>query len=353
MAVLNWLVKIRGPGRVRDPLVGLDVSDVLQQLGAFVERGVVKKEEHLAASSLPSCGGDVVQCPLATKADVVHPFTELFLCDALRERLIVLLGLHRPRRRGWRSQEGGGHPSCKDYFCVERNRCRFNKGRLVDKKQYYFRASNCTVDPPHLRYITCRTAQGYYRGGGLSCLICFKRKGETPEEGDVHEVLQDKFPDVEYFPECKVLKGFKGAIDFAVLRERLLIQIDGVYHFNKPLYKLRAYGKGQAVVDARCNATALQEGWHMLRIHKDDLEDTESLVRELRKVARDCEETAARHRVSGHSSLSFSKGFGRATTVHIGALASGGLTVYVQITPVVPVSLNMPTFPTPSMTAPM
>ena len=75
----------------------------------------------------------------------------------------------------------------------------------------------------------------------------------------MQDVLQAKFNTLELFPECRALKGFSGAIDFAILSERVLIQVDGPGHYGT-LGLNKAKSTDQEAVDARCNTCALQQG---------------------------------------------------------------------------------------------
>lgn len=107
----------------------------------------------------------------------------------------------------------------------------------------------------------------------------------SKESVHVQDVLQAKFNTLELFPECRALKGFSGAIDFAILSERVLIQVDGPGHYGT-LGLNKAKSTDQEAVDARCNTCALRQGWHMLRIHVDDLYECESLIGDVLCVAR-------------------------------------------------------------------
>jgi very-short-patch-repair endonuclease len=151
----------------------------------------------------------------------------------------------------------------------------------------------------------------------LTCLICHKRKGCTEGEEKVESVLKTKFPGVEYFPECRALRGFKGSIDFALITERVLIQVDGASH-NRPLQYAKAAGPRQPFVDESCNQQALKEGWHLLRIHDKDIGDTQELIELVRGVAHMCAVAARMRNVGVHSSLTFSKDFGKAREAYVG-----------------------------------
>lgn len=237
------------------------------------------------------------------------------------------------------AQTRGRQPKCKAYFCEERNGESFRNAFLGNGKQYFFRTTNCQEDPCHLRYISCKTAEKLLGRGELRCLNCHKRKGWTESEAEVEQVLKDKFAGFEYFPECRAVKAFCGLIDFALLDERILIQVDGAYHF-RPLKKRKAVGERQADVDERCNTCAMQEGWHMLRIHVDDTQHTQALIEMVMNFAK-----GIRHLQGGYNwgmarSLIFSTSFRRASEGFVGPHDfSGLLTGYVFGRPEVPVSL--------------
>jgi very-short-patch-repair endonuclease len=138
----------------------------------------------------------------------------------------------------------------------------------------------------------------------LSCFLCHKRKELTEWEDKVETILKTKFPEVEYF-----LEGFAEMVDFAILRKRILIQVDGDYLFKRPLMFSTAAGKGQAEVDARCNRRSMMEGWHMLRIHNIDIEDPEHLLNKVRRLATACDRVHEVYPWGAGSSYTFSNVF--------------------------------------------
>lgn len=132
----------------------------------------------------------------------------------------------------------------------------------------------------------------------------------------VETVLKTRFPGVEYFPECRAIGGFPGMVDFAILRERIIIQVDGDYHFERPLK--RPLRGGQAEIDTRCNVQAMIEGWHMLRINNADIEDTEHLLNKVRMFSAVCAGACRLNNWSWGSSCTFSKAFGRPAVAFLG-----------------------------------
>ena len=102
----------------------------------------------------------------------------------------------------------------------------------------------------------------------------------------MHDVLQQGFPHFPYVCECVSLREFSGQIDFTLLDVRLLIQVDGPMHFERVGWS-KAAGVVQKEVDERCNQKALEQGFHMLRIHHADLNMSECLIREVLQFIND------------------------------------------------------------------
>jgi very-short-patch-repair endonuclease len=150
----------------------------------------------------------------------------------------------------------------------------------------------------------------------LICLICNPEKGTTRLERKVQNVLSRLFPNVEVFPQCRALFHFPGPIDFCLLFERVLIQVDGDSHSGL-LRKRKAQRVDQLSIDEDCNTRATQQGWHMLRIHKDDVDICAHVIQDVLLVAK-----AARHADQGHrecwmSSVTWSETFGRERELYI------------------------------------
>lgn len=186
-------------------------------------------------------------------------------------------------------------------------------GKLV---QDLFYCVDCKGGCRHLRYITWDTAKRLVQENKLKCLICNPEKGLTSLEQTVLDVLTTLFPNVEVFPQCRALSKFPGPIDFCLLFERVLIQVDGDSHSGL-LRKPNAQEADQPRIDADCNTRATEQGWHMLRIHKDDVDECAHVIQDVLIVAK-----AARLALQGHrdcmmSSVTWSEAFGRQREVYI------------------------------------
>ena len=170
---------------------------------------------------------------------------------------------------------------CEEYWCREKNvGIDFAALTVVGPKKYFFKCSDCLLGKQHVVYITFRTAEKRARADLLPCLQCHPHNGPSILEGEVHSILQKRFPHLEYITECRILQEFKGAVDFTILDQRMMIRVDGPMHHGRVGWT-RAEGVDQQAVDNRCNDAALQQGWHMLRIHGDDLQHSELLIEQV------------------------------------------------------------------------
>lgn len=80
--------------------------------------------------------------------------------------------------------------------------------------------------------------------------------------------------------EARVLRGRVAAADVYCPEYKLLIQLDGSCHFNKPLLKEGELRKetSQQKRDRKFDDVALKSGFHVLRIHHDDLSYIDTLL---------------------------------------------------------------------------
>jgi hypothetical protein len=127
----------------------------------------------------------------------------------------------------------------------------------------------------------------------------------------VHDALQQHFQDQPYVCECAILLQFSGQIDFALLRRRLLIQVDGPHHFEHVNWS-KATKVVQHEVDERCNQAALQQGFHMIRIHHHDLHMSQGLITEVLQYISDFERRVNVQCPSMTASVTWSPTFNRA-----------------------------------------
>lgn len=248
----------------------------------------------------------VAQFLLSLHALVPHSLTPLLLGHGFCRRVGVPLRLQRKFRPNWikAREKRGSEPLNKAYYCEGRNDVPFSECLSSHRKKYFFHASDCKQNPCHVRFIVCGTAEKLLRGEGLRCIVCHRRKGWTKSEALVEDDLKTGFPHLEYFPECRVLEGLSGSINFAILGHRVLIQADGPSH-TKPLKYYKAAGEQQQLVDERCNQHAIEQGWHMLSIHENDRSDNQGISVEVLKTAEWCAAGAGMLNLAMNSSLSF------------------------------------------------
>ena len=239
-----------------------------------------------------------------------HPF-----CRGAR----VLLGLQPvggpsainiPPKRGksWR---------CKQFWAKDRQPDKeIHIKRLCGTEQDLFYCSDCKGGCRHLRYITWKTAARLVRGDGLKCLICNPETCTTSLERKVQNVLTRLFPNVEVFPQCRALLDFSGPVDFCLLFERVLVQVDGESH-SEGLRYCKAQGVCQERIDGDCNTRATEQGWHMLRIHGDDVSNCAHVIQDVLRVAKVARVVDQGHRDCWMCSVTWSKPSGRPRELYI------------------------------------
>lgn len=177
---------------------------------------------------------------------------------------------------------------------------------LGNSRQRFYKCSDCLPEQHHFVYMTPKAASR--NGDYFKCRQCHPQHRSSKLESKVHDVLQEKFKEHPYVCECVSLRGFSGQIDFTLLSNRMLIQVDGPMHFEHVGWS-KAAGVVQHVVDERCNQQALAQGFHMLRIHHADLHISEGLIREVLEFIK---EFKARLRpASLSSSVTWSPSFHR------------------------------------------
>jgi hypothetical protein len=132
----------------------------------------------------------------------------------------------------------------------------------------------------------------------------------------VQNVLTRLFPNVEVFPQCRALLDFSGPVDFCLLFERVLVQVDGESH-SEGLRYCKAQGVCQERIDGDCNTKATEQGWHMLRIHGDDVSNCAHVIQDVLRVAKAARLVDQGHRDYWMSSVTWSKTFGRPRELYI------------------------------------
>lgn len=218
---------------------------------------------------------------------VTRPLAKLKLGDALCRIAGIPLGLHTDRRSSHvaaakRSERVLGYERC---YCTERNRKAFKDTLLRSSEKFFYYCTNCSEGQKHCVFVTNKTVKRYWSRGVINCRRCNRDPSRSVYEVVVEQILKSSFPDLEYFLECRAIRGFKGTIDFTVFEPRVLIQVDGPGHFNKP-YKFRKASKDQPKVDGTCNDKAVAQGWHILRIHYKDIDQAPNLINLLLEEAR-------------------------------------------------------------------
>lgn len=320
MSMLNGLVEVRSPWGLKCPLGWPDAGNLLQEVRALVECSVVVAEADILLHILCHGGWKALgYCCQRVGVDVPRPVAELTLGHALCRRVGSPLALHNMGRLSYvkAAAKRGREPPQKEFYCSDRNKKAFNDTRLKDSEQAFYSCSNCQVGQRHRVYVTHETCKRYCSGGGIPCRICNPDPRRSGYEVEVEKILKDMFGDVEYFLECRALKGWNGSIDFTIFSPRVLIQVDGPAHFNKPfMYERSAKGQ-QGRVDDACNDVASKQGWHMLRIHFEDIKQSESLIRSVLENARSWQ----RRRelgvgVGAYSSVVYSPSFKRPTRLY-------------------------------------
>ena len=243
--------------------------------------------------------------------DVLHLVTKLFLGDSTCS-IAASLALQRTGRPSYiqAAARKGQEAYCQAYFCVDRNGgAGFSSTLLRSSHKHFFSCSDCREGQEHVLYITCDTAERRLRGSGLPCLICNPVRRRSKLENHVHEVLHTHFPFLEYIPECRILEEFSGAIDFTILSERILIQVDGPVHYDCVGFS-KAIVANQDSIDTRCNMAAAAQGWHMIRIHARDLASSKVLIKEVLDLSLVCKEAAKGQDIWRFSSITWSATFG-------------------------------------------
>ena len=163
-------------------------------------------------------------------------------------------------------------------YCHEYNRKQWASTFLGNRRQRFYKCSDCKDGEQHRVYMTTKAARR--NAGQFPCRQCHASNRNSTLEGIVHDVLKKGFSHLPYVCECVSLRGFSGQIDFTLLDVRMLIQVDGPMHFERVGWS-KAAGVVQQDVDERCNDRALAQGFHMLRIHHADLNMSEGLIREV------------------------------------------------------------------------
>lgn len=117
------------------------------------------------------------------------------------------------------------------------------------------------------------TCEGFERcvvEGEVPCVICKPPEHMSKEERVVMDTLLSDFKDHVFVPQCKPLLRFNGAVDFCLPTERVIIQVDGPFHFVESGF-VGGTLQRQLVADRDCKKECLEQGWYLLRLHHNDV----------------------------------------------------------------------------------
>jgi very-short-patch-repair endonuclease len=144
------------------------------------------------------------------------------------------------------------------------------------KLQCYF---NCLCGR-HCVYILLKTIH-QQKEKALRCRVC-EGEAKSRLESHIWGVL-DSYDNSQLFwvPEARILKGKFAAADAYLPEHKLAIQIDGSQHFGKE-FTYPEDGeeapKSQRLKDFEFNEECARKGYHLLRIHEEDVIKGEVLI---------------------------------------------------------------------------
>jgi hypothetical protein len=125
-------------------------------------------------------------------------------------------------------------------------------------------------DKDHCVYIALATIHKY-KEKALVCRVCAKQH-KSGLERHIWGVLSERIPPVFWVPEARILKGRLAAADAYLPDHNLAIQVDGTQHLGTEFVHQGAEArKPQGHKDAEFNAACAKHGYHLLRIHADDV----------------------------------------------------------------------------------
>lgn len=141
----------------------------------------------------------------------------------------------------------------------------------------------------HQHIIHCTPHAVLKNPAGLNCIVCnlhlVRKHGACKTVDVVNEprlwaMMHAKFSGYAWSVQCKVVKGWKGAVDMVVFgpSRKLCVQVDGFSHTSENRGCLSTTLQEQLCKDAEFNAQATKLGFGVLRLHEDDLEQWEALL---------------------------------------------------------------------------
>lgn len=116
-------------------------------------------------------------------------------------------------------------------------------------------------------------------------LEAHKKQGPGPNEGVFAMVLEGDKMLKEFRFQPKVLKGWKGSVDFYCPSTRLVVQIDDPHHFRE--HHIHGESRGQILEnDMAVNVMCWEQGYPLLRLAKQDMEDATVTIGMVKAVQR-------------------------------------------------------------------
>ena len=162
-------------------------------------------------------------------------------------------------------------------ICVLEEDRAFDKGGDTNSTYQYFYKRRCARGGKHVAYRS--KAAVARRPGTLECPRCnpqamfYRRKrGRCKPVGEdefrLHELLDDKFPDLAWSIQDRIRGWRGGAVDVSIffpMQRWLAIQVDGPTHRRS----LMSGRSDQASIDARFCEAATRAGWSVLRLNTE------------------------------------------------------------------------------------
>lgn len=169
----------------------------------------------------------------------------------------------------------------------------FSRGNYIHWYPYYspakflFRRPSCH----HPTFCTIRSFHDKVLNNS-TCLLC---TGRTMSRGEVllRVAVAEVFGGEVFTVEDKVVQGFVGSVDVFIPRYSLIVQYDGVQHFDKAHHQTAAACQWE--IDQRLNCMAFEQGFRVLRIHHDDAPDLGAVASLLWRVKVCCSQWHGRN----------------------------------------------------------
>lgn len=156
------------------------------------------------------------------------------------------------------------------------------------RTRVFWRAVGCKAGHQHIIY--CTPYAVLKNAAALTCIVCnldlVCKQGSCKTVDVVHEprlwaLMHAKFAGHAWTVQCKVVRGWKGAVDLVVFGPRrvLCVQVDGFSHTSENRGCLGTTLQEQLCKDAEFNALAIRLEFGVLRLHDDDADQWEALLR--------------------------------------------------------------------------